>query len=147
MESTEDMKVESITPNAPDTAIPSSEEANDQKEIPTTRLHECSDGKHRNEEQYQSWKIKKAQFDKDSDMFCHVDDIIMGEVEGPRGRAIIFGHHPIEQCKAALCTLQHRFFNALTEFEFKMEMKSKEQAIVGVDGKPVNAPKPSGIIT
>ena len=134
MEDTQDMKVESIS------------EPTASNEIPTTRIHECSDGKTRNEEQYKAWKAKKAEFDRDSDNFLHVDDIVMGVVEGPRGRAVIFGKHPIGDCKEALVTLQHRFFNALTEFEFKMEMKMKENAIVGADGKPVNTPKPSGII-
>lgn len=134
MQETENMKIEEPT-------------SDNTQEIPTTRIHECSDGKTRNEEQYQAWKNKKAQFDKDPDMFCHVDDIVMGVVEGPRGRAVVFGHHPIGSCKEALVTLQHRFFNALSEFEFKMEMKNAEKALVDANGKAINTPKPSGIIS
>ena len=134
MQDTEDMKVEEIS------------EPTSSAEIPTTRIHECSDGKQRNEEQYKAYKLKEAQFNKDQDQFIHIDDIVMGVIHTNRGRGCIFGRFNLEETKAALVTIQHRFFNAMTEFDYKMDMKAKEQAIVGADGKPVNKPSTGKII-
>ena len=149
---------------APSTAQPTAEEFKERfpgaepveetkSDIPTTRLHLCSDGKHRNDEQYEQYKkyqerleLKKQQFKKDPDQFIHIDDIVMGVIHTNRGRGCIFGRFNLEETKAALVTIQHRFFNAMTEFDYKMDMKAKEQAIVGADGKPVNKPSTGKII-
>lgn len=124
--------------------------------IPSTRLHECSDGKHRNDEQYEIYKkyeerleLRKAQFKKDPDQFVHMDDIIMGVIQGDKGRGCIFGKYDIETCKAALVTLQIQFFTAIQEFNYKMNAKissEKEKGLVDSDGKPLATNK-SGIIS
>ena len=116
-------------------------------EIPTTRLHLCSDGKHRNDEQYEQYKkyeerlaLKKAQFKKDPDQFVHEDDIIMAVVQGDKGRGCIFGRYTLEECKAALVTLQIQFFTAVQELNYKIAAKNaeeKEKGLVGADGKPI----------
>lgn len=127
----------------------------DKKEPPVTRLHLCSDGKHRNDEQYEQYKkyeehleLKKQQFKKDPDQFVHIDDIMMGVIQGDKGRGCYFGRFPVEEMKSAAWTLNHRFANTVTEMEYIMDMKMKEkQGLVGSDGKPLNVKKPSGIIT
>ena len=114
-------------------------------EIPTTRIHLCSDGKHRNDEQYEQYKkyeerleLKKQQFKKDPDQFIHIDDIMMGVIVGDKGKGCIFGRFTIEEMKAAAWTLQHRFSNNVSEMEYMMDMKmKKEQGLVGADGKPI----------
>lgn len=114
-----------------------------EKEIPTTRLHVCSDGKHRNDEQYEIYKkyeeslvLKKAQFNKDPDQFVHLDDVIMGVINGDKGQGCYFGRFPLLEAKAAMCTLQYRFFNALTEMDYAMDMKNKSKIITAPGAKP-----------
>ena len=126
--------------------FPGAEPVEEQKSgIPTTRLHLCSDGKHRNDEQYEQYKkyeerveLKKQQFKKDPDQFVHIDDIMMGVIVGDKGKGCIFGRFTIEEMKAAAWTLQHRFSNNVSEMEYMMDMKMKqEQGLVGADGKPI----------
>lgn len=136
MESTEDMKIE-----APESAQPviatDPSESDGNKEIPITRLHPCSDGKTRNDEQYEIYKkyeealvLKKEQFKKDPDQFVHLDDIVMGVINGDKGQGCYFGRFTLLESKAAFVTMQYRFFNSLTEMDYAMEMKKKEKLIV-----------------
>ena len=141
---------------APSTTQPTAEEFKERfpgaepveetkSDIPTTRLHLCSDGKYRNDEQYEQYKkyeerleLKKQQFKKDPDQFVHIDDIMMGVIVGDKGKGCIFGRFTIEEMKAAAWTLQHRFSNNVSEMEYMMDMKmKKEQGLVGPDGKPI----------
>lgn len=135
MESTKDMIIEEPTSSV---EAPTSSQETPTSEIPTHRIHECSDGKQRNEEQYKAWKHKKEQFEKDPDLFVHLDDIVMAVITNGQGRACVFGKFSIEDCKSAIVTLQHRFFNALTEFEYAQKLKKADKAIVGADGKPMD---------
>lgn len=123
--------------------------------IPITRLHLCSDGKHRNDEQYEVYKkyeeslvLKKAQFNKDPDQFVHIDDLVMAVVNGDNGHNSFMGRYNLQELKAALVTLQVRLFTEITEFEYMMKMKAaaKKEGLVGADGKKITS-KPSGIIT
>ena len=132
-------------PAIPDAPPAPNGEGEGKPEIPTTRIHLCSDGKHRNDEQYEVYKkyeerleLKKAQFKKDPDQFIHIDDIMMGVIVGDKGKGCIFGRFTIEEMKAAAWTLQHRFSNNVSEMEYMMDMKmKKEQGLVGADGKPI----------
>ena len=145
-----DEQTEQVT--EPESAQPTAEEFKERfpgaekQEIPTTRIHECSDGKTRNEEQYQAWKLKKAQFEKDPEMFVHVDDLVMAVVAQGQERAFVFGRYSIGDCKLAFMDLQIKFFTSIQEFEYRMRAKAQQDSIVGADGKPVNKPSP-GIIT
>ena len=120
----------------------------DKQEIPTTRIHECSDGKTRNEEQYQAWKLKTKQFESHPENFIHLDDIVLGVFFVDNIARVAFGKYDIEKTKAALVTLQHRLFNALSEFEYKMQIEAAQKAgLVDANGKPIATPKKEGIIT
>lgn len=118
------------------------------KEIPTTRIHECSDGRKRNEEQYQAWTLKKKQFEKNSDQFINIDDLVAGVVDTPHGHTPVFGKYSINDCVLALGNLQFRFFTVRQEFEYKMQMKkAQEQGLVDANGKSISGDKkPGGII-
>lgn len=124
METTENMKIE--------------EPQSDKNEIPTTRIHECSDGKTRNEEQYQAWTLKKKQFEKDSEQFVHVDDIIMGVVARGEERAYVFGRYSIAECKLAFMDLQIKFITSVQEFEYRMRAKAQEKSLVDPKGKVIS---------
>lgn len=163
---------EPTAPSAPETATPVTEpteqefkerfpeaekaekpQEEDLTKPSVTRIHACSDGKYRNDEQYEVYKkyneqldLKKAQFNKDPDDFIHIDDVVMAVVVSDKGRGCIFGRYPVEETKAALCTLTYRFYNVLSEMDYAQQIRqAQKDGLVGPDGRPI-AKKQSGII-
>lgn len=113
-------------------------------EIPVTRLHECSDGKHRNDEQYKEWQVssealelKKAQFNKDPDQFVHVDDIVIGALRSPHGIGIYFGKVNRIDFDVAFSRLILRSLELQIQMNMQAALKSKMTGLTDTDGNPL----------
>lgn len=111
---------------------------------PVTRIHECPDGKTRNDEQYKAYKSKKELFDKKPDEFIHVDDIVIAALKSEHGIGVMIGKCSRQDMELALVRVQYRGFSLFQQMEIQQMMKAEsEKKIVTAPGaKPTG-----GIIT
>lgn len=130
--------------DAPETAIEKKEE------IPSIRLHECSDGKHRNDEQYEIYKkqeklkvLRAEQFKKDQSMFVHVDDIVVAAIKGEKGIGIMIGACARQEMELSLTRLTYRVYDLFQKMDMQamLAQRQRESGII-----PVDENKPEGII-
>ena len=126
MQDTENMKTESIDGKPP-----------------VTRLHECSDGKHRNDEQFEAYKKRKELFEKHPEEFVHVDDIVIAALKSEHGIGVMIGKCNRQDMELASVRVSYRIFSLFQQMEIQQMMKAEsEKKIVTAPGaKPT-----SGII-
>lgn len=124
MQDTQDMKIE--------------------KEIPSTRLHECSDGKHRNDEQFKEYKKMQELFLKHPEEFIHVEEIVIGALKDKNGSiGVMIGKCSRQDLELGLTRISYRGFSLFQQMEIQQAIKREKEGIITAPGA-----KPSGgIIT
>ncbi len=75
----------------------------------TTRLHECSDGKHRNDEQFKAYKNRQELYSKHPEQFVHVDEIVIGALKDHKGSiGVMIGQGARQDLELALTRVNYR---------------------------------------
>ncbi len=111
-----------------------------ESDIPTTRIHECSDGKHRNDEQYKEYKRRNELFEKHPDQFIHVDELVIGALKSEHGIGVIIGKCRRDEMELGLTRINYRAFSLFQQMEIRQMMESeKEKQIITAPGA-----KPAG---
>ncbi len=128
--------------NAPETAT------EEKKEIPVTRVHAHKEGyvdeeTHKKiKEQEEAAALKKAQFDKDPDMFVHIDDIVVAAIKSERGIGVMLGRCQRIEMELSLTRLTYRVYGLFQQMDVSamIAAKQKESGII-------TAPEHGKIIT
>lgn len=111
---------------------------------PTMRLHECSDGKHRNDEQFAVYKKNQDLFNKHPEQFVHVDELVIGALKDVNGSiGVIIGKCTRQDMELAYTRINYRVFSLFQQMEIQQAIKREKEGIVTAPGaKPAG-----GIIT
>lgn len=112
---------------------------------PTMRIHECSDGRQRNDEQYAEYKKKNELFSKHPEQFIHVDELVIGAIKAEHGIGVIIGKCVRGDMELALTRINYRAFSLFQQMEIRqmMEAESEKKIVTAPGAVPTT---PGGII-
>lgn len=117
------------------------------KEIPVTRIHAHDKG-YISEEDFKKKEqedkdreeaekkiadgvaLKKAQFEKDPDMFIHVDDIIVAALRAEHGFGIAIGRCQRPEMEMCLTRLQYKVYQLFQDLDMKAMLIAKQSGIL-----------------
>lgn len=115
------MKTEAPTKKAP------------KKEIPVTRVHAHKEG-YVSEENFDKIKkqqeaaaLKKAQFEKDPDMFVHIDDIVCAAIKSERGIGVMLGRCQRMEMELSLTRLTYRVYGLFQQMDMQAMLAAKQR--------------------
>lgn len=115
---------------------------------PVTRIHAHKEGyvseeSHKKiKEQEDAAAIKKAQFDKDPDMFVHIDDIVVAAIKSERGIGVMLGRCQRIEMELSLTRLTYRVYGLFQQMDVSAMIEAKQK-----ESKIITAPESGKIIT